>query len=112
MYLFQFLKILFQLLYAVFDSWISGGVLSLESLLSGVDGGQQMMQILDVSFTVIHSVWSRFSNLRNGETLLCPNLVQLCFAKLFFLEEGSLRQSTIWFFVLKIKYEIRDMLTA
>ncbi|XP_056019725.1 uncharacterized protein LOC125668687 isoform X2 [Ostrea edulis] len=50
-------------------NWISGGVLSLESLLSGVDGDQQMMQILDVSFTVIHSVWSRFSNLRNDSVL-------------------------------------------
>jgi hypothetical protein len=92
--------------YAVFDSWISGGVLSLESLLSAVEGGHQIKQIVDVSFTAIKSVWSRFSNLKNGESSYCAIILK----KFSFIGKEMCDIQRIWLF--ETKYDILDTLTV
>lgn len=69
------------------DSLIGGVVGGVASLPSSAQVSKQLLQVFDASFTIIKAVWSRFSNLRNGDchTII---MIKLCyFHCCFFLTE-------------------------
>ncbi|XP_061191991.1 uncharacterized protein LOC133200204 [Saccostrea echinata] len=51
------------------STWISGGVSSLTSVLTMIDGGKQLLQVFDASFTLTKALWTRFSNQKNESVL-------------------------------------------